>query len=100
MGQEDKFEWDDKKAALNLDKHHIDIRAAKLIFDDPHHFILDAKPDTKTGEPRYQAIGQIRGLLYKAIYVKRDDRIRFISFHRLEERKAHGYTQSNSRPIG
>jgi uncharacterized DUF497 family protein len=97
MGEEGDFEWDDEKAQFNADKHRINIEFAALLFDDPFHLIAPANEDSHTQEARYQIIGEIYGSPYRAIYVKREKKIRIISMHRLKWRKANDYyTQRNS----
>ena len=50
-----RFEWDDDKARINLEKHKIDFEDAKLTFDDPG--LLDEPDETMDyGEDRYRAV--------------------------------------------
>lgn len=36
-----KFEWDSKKALINLKKHHVSFDEAQTVFDDPLACIFD-----------------------------------------------------------
>jgi uncharacterized protein len=50
----ERFEWDDAKAQLNLRKHGVDFEDACLAIDDPNALIeADDEPD----EERWQTIG-------------------------------------------
>jgi uncharacterized DUF497 family protein len=42
-----RFEWDDKKAAANLKKHHVSFNLAITVFDDPNALIA---PDENHSE--------------------------------------------------
>ena len=53
---DEKFEWDEEKAQINLTKHHIDFKDAAAVFDDPHRVEwYDAAHSTT--EDRYNTIG-------------------------------------------
>jgi len=52
-----EFEWDEQKASLNLQKHHLDFRDAALVFFDSYR--LDDE-DYSTVEERYRTIGLVR----------------------------------------
>ena len=72
------FEWDNKKAAGNLRKHHILFELACEAFFDP--FVFYVKDEVLDGEPRETVIGLTTSwhLLY-VVYVLRDDTIRIVS---------------------
>lgn len=74
------FEWDEDKAASNLQKHRIDFADAVGVFDDP---LALAMPDDDTSEERFIALGlDMLGRLLVVIYTFRGEKIRIISARR------------------
>jgi len=57
-----RFDWDPSKAKLNLQKHAIAFDDAIFVFEDPYAFLLQDRVDP-SGEPRWQAIGMVSGLV-------------------------------------
>lgn len=53
------FEWNERKAKVNLRKHGISFETATLIFDDPNLVMI--KDRVVDGEQRWQALGSARG---------------------------------------
>lgn len=51
-----KFEWDPKKAALNLQKHGVSFEDASVVFGDPLAGTIP-DPTHSTGEARFVTIG-------------------------------------------
>ena len=77
--QDDRFEWDDAKAASNRRKHRVDFVEARLVFDDPS--AID-EPDDDPDEDRWKRTGSSpRGVLV-VIFAERFPRIRIISARR------------------
>ena len=74
-----KFEWDPKKAALNLQNHGVSFEEAAAVFGDP---LAGTIPDPlhSTDEARSVTIGMTpaQGLIV-VVHTDRDDRIRIIS---------------------
>ncbi len=74
-----EFEWDPKKAASNLRKHHISFREAAMVFKDVLGFTYDDSAHSH-GEQRYVTIGmsdQARVLVIA--HTTRGELIRIIS---------------------
>ena len=73
----DRFEWDDDKARLNLAKHKVSFDTASAVFDDPNAIIeADDEPD----EERWHTIGlAISNLLYVIWTERHGNIIRIIS---------------------
>lgn len=72
-----KFEWDEKKNAVNKEKHKISFETAAYVFDDPYHiemFDFEHSED----EDRYIAIGKVGDVLF-VVFTERKDSIRLIS---------------------
>jgi uncharacterized protein len=76
---DDVFDWDDEKAALNLQKHHVSFKEAATIFTDPNVIeIFD--PAHSDDESRFLAIGfSNRGRLLAVAYTPRGQFIRIIT---------------------
>jgi len=74
--RDDRFEWDDRKAASNLRKHELSFELARLVFDDPHAI---EEPDDEVEEERWQRIGLAQGRLLTVVHTFRGSRIRIIS---------------------
>ena len=72
-----RFEWDKRKAEINLRKHEVSFDEAQSVFiDDLAIAIPD--PDHSTEEERSIIIGISRsGHTLVVCYVERDDQIRF-----------------------
>lgn len=74
-----RFEWDDDKAASNLDKHRVSFDEARTVFDDPL-FLDYYDPDHSHEEHRFIIVGQSReGRLLMVSYTERGDAVRLIS---------------------
>ena len=70
--RDDRFEWDDRKAASNLRKHKISFAAARWVFDDLFAFDED---DPDPDEQRWLKIGLSRDLILAVVYTQRGSRI-------------------------
>lgn len=83
------FEWDERKAALNLDRHGLSFQAATAVFADPHTLEFDTTR-AQDGETRSKAIGMIGSRLHTVVFTMRGDATRLISArpaNRPEERR-------------
>jgi uncharacterized DUF497 family protein len=60
-----RFEWDEAKNLSNRRKHGVSFEEASAVFLDPLYVsVLDRNED---GEPRWQALGVVVGLLLLAV---------------------------------
>ena len=76
--RDDRFEWDDRKAAANLKKHGVSFEVARRVFDDAA--VLERLDDREDyGEERWTAIGLCSGRLVDVSYTMRGERIRILS---------------------
>ena len=85
------FEWDNRKAALNLARHGVSFQVATAVFADPNMLEFDATRP-QDGEVRSKAIGLIGLRLHTVVFTMRGDATRIISARRangMEERR-HG----------
>lgn len=72
-----RFEWDEKKAEINLEKHGISFEtAAKVFLDEDRLEIYDEVHSTE--EDRYITIGRAGEILF-VVYTERTPKIRLIS---------------------
>jgi uncharacterized DUF497 family protein len=73
------FEWDEKKAAANYEKHGVLFADAATVFNDPL-YVDFYDPDHSSEEHRYLIIGTSReGRLLIVSYTERNDVVRLIS---------------------
>lgn len=73
-----EYEWDEKKAAINLRKHGVDFADAALALDD--ELALTIRDLYSQREERFVTIGRDpHGRLLAVVYTWRGDRIRLIS---------------------
>lgn len=86
-----EFEWDDRKAASNAEKHGVAFEDAATIFMDGcanTYYDRDHSDD----EDRYFTIGFARsGRLLTVWFAERDDRIRLIGARRATPREHERY---------
>jgi uncharacterized DUF497 family protein len=73
------FEWDPRKARLNIKRHGVSFDEASTSFRDPLSRTVD-DPLHSEGEERLVLIGHsIKGRLLVVVHTERGDRIRIIS---------------------
>ena len=86
-----EFEWDPNKAAANYEKHRITFEDAATIFAGP---TLVAR-SSRSGEPRWTAVGKFEGRLWTVVYTWRPEgtrqRIRIISARRARTNERNAY---------
>jgi uncharacterized DUF497 family protein len=71
-----EFEWDENKNTTNIEKHGIDFREAKRIWEaDP----IEISRSTRSGEERILVAGETEGRFITVVYTKRGENIRIIS---------------------
>ena len=81
------FEWDEKKRAVNLAEHGLDLIDATPLFDGRPVFTY---PSPRHGEERFVTVGQLTNRFFAVVWTERVDAVRLISFRRArdaEERK-------------
>ena len=88
--RDDRFEWDDRKAASNLRKHGITFEDARSTFDDMASVDEeDADPD----EGRWKRIGMAAPGLLAVTYTERGSRIRIISARKATRHEQDSYNR-------
>lgn len=71
------FEWDDKKEAINFNKHGIHFSTAIKVFKDPHLLIHEDTEHSK--ELRYNILGKVNKILFVVCLLKDKNAVRLIS---------------------
>jgi uncharacterized protein len=77
--RDDRFEWDDDKAATNWKKHRISFDLAREVFDDANAL---EEPDDDPDEERWQRTGLTTSGVVLVVYTERGTRNRIISARR------------------
>jgi len=89
-----RFEWDERKAALNLREHGVSFREAATIFGDPLSLTI-SDPDHSVAEMRFIDIGlSHRGRLLVVSYTERGEHIRIISARPATRREQRQYEEA------
>ena len=90
--KEYEFEWDPKKAALNLKKHGVSFETATEVFNDKNRVEFFDWAHSEN-EDRYITVGKVKKVL-TVVYTERGEYIRLISARRAtaqERRIYYGY---------
>ncbi|MBN2778949.1 MAG: BrnT family toxin [Bacteroidales bacterium] len=90
----EKFQWDDNKNELNINKHQIDFNDAKKVFED-ENILISEDERKKYGETRWQVIGKMYNLIIFVAFTYRNEEVRIISARRANYREREKY-QTNS----
>ena len=93
--QDNFFEWDDTKAAMNWRNHGVAFAHAVKAFRDL--FAVEWIDDREDyDEERINLLGMCDGVLLHVTYTERGDRIRLISARRAEKHEQDHYYSENS----
>jgi len=86
-----EFEWDEKKAQLNFEKHEVRFEESVTVFYDPLLATMP-DPDHSEDEQRYITIGQsVKGRILIISYTERQNRTRIISCRKATSREKKTY---------
>ncbi|HEY5565538.1 MAG TPA: BrnT family toxin [Rhodothermia bacterium] len=85
------FEWDERKAALNEQRHGVDFRRASLVFDGRD---VVFKESPRKGEMRWIATARLGDDLWSVVYTRREGSIRIISARRARKNEKERYYRS------
>jgi uncharacterized DUF497 family protein len=95
--EDDRFEWDDDKAARNWSAHTVTFEMACEVFRDPFAIEWqDLEQDPR--EERYGIIGMVEGRLIFVGYATRGTRIRIITARKAEPYERRRYHEENREP--
>ena len=90
----DRFEWDEAKAAENYVRHGVSFEAAQRVFKDPFAIeYLDERYDY--GEERFSILGMVDGRVLFVAYALRTAAIRIISARGAEPNEKRQYHEDN-----
>jgi len=84
------FEWDEAKAASNVEKHGVRFAYAVRVFDDPDRIEIDAAR-AHDGESRRKTLGRIDGRVFTVVHVMRGETCRLISARRANRKEERCY---------
>jgi uncharacterized DUF497 family protein len=84
-----KFEWDERKNKINIEKHGIDFRDAQDIFQSRRLSFEDKRKEYR--EKRILTVGLIGKSVCVVVYTIRDNAIRLISARKANERERRRY---------
>ena len=90
------FEWDERKASVNLKKHGVSFEEAKSVFYDENGLHMP-DPDHSRDEDRFVLIGmsqQIRMVVVCHCYRKNDSIIRLISARKATKQERKSYERN------
>lgn len=91
---DEELEWDDNKAASNIEKHGVSFEEARAVFRDPFATeLLDDRMDY--GEERYILFGMAHGSVLVVVYTERQSRNRIISARKTEWNERKFYYEQN-----
>ena len=86
------FEWDERKAASNLNKHGIDFADAVIVFHDERALTI---PDLHPDEERFVTLGlDALGRVLVIVYTWRGECIRLISARKATKTERSQYTST------
>ncbi len=92
-----RFEWDDTKAAANVQKHGVSFGEATEVFYDPNA-LQDYDPAHSDAEARFFIIGlSSRRLLYVVYAERADDAVRIISARKADKSEHKFYERAETR---
>ena len=81
-----RFEWDEKKRLINIQKHGIDFADVPAIFEHDIVTVIDDR--FEYGETRYQTLGLLKSRVIMVVHNESETVIRIIS-----ARKANKYEE-------
>lgn len=84
-----KFEWDENKRRLNIEKHHIDFIDAIAVFNDINR--IEKIEMHESGEERHITIGELDGMVVFVVHALRGKSIRLISARRASKNERKYY---------
>jgi len=86
-----KFEWDEQKNRINIQKHGISFEDAKAIFEDVRITAVDTRQSY--GEIRNISLGTIHGRICIVVYTERKGITRIISARKANQRERRRYNE-------
>jgi len=87
--------WDESKRQTNMEKDGLDFEDSKLFFSRPTLITPDARHDY--GEPRYKAIGELRGVGVYIVFTIRSGAVRIISMRPANRKERDAYANFDQK---
>ena len=88
------FEWDARKATVNVAKHGLTFEEATTVFGDPRSLTIP-DPAHSTVEKRFIILGRSHtGRLLVVVHTERGDRLRIISARSASRKERKTYEQT------
>ena len=88
-----RFDWDEAKNQVNIQKHGIDFADVEDMFNHPMLTLVDDREDY--GEVRWIGLGWMHSMIGVAVYTERcGDVIRIISARKATKHEVRSYEQS------
>ena len=94
-----RFEWDERKNAINKRKHRVSFEEAESVFSDDHALLI-ADPDHSEDEDRFIVMGLSatpRVLVVCHCYREDDDVVRIISARKANRLEQRDYERRRSK---
>ena len=96
MSNDERYKWDDTKAASNFAKHAVEFEFAARVFFDEVRVDFDASR-AADGEFCRKAVGAVDGELFTVVYTERKGAVRIISARRSNVKETRVYASIHSR---
>jgi uncharacterized protein len=93
-----KFEWDENKRILNIQRHQIDFVGVEEIFQGLTVTILDDRFDY--GEERFVTFGILNAVVLATVHTDTDELIRIISVRKANKNEEIGYYENIANQLG
>ena len=90
----DMYEWDETKRQKNLEKHSLDFRDARLMFDGRPVVHI---PAIRNNEARYASTALIETRFYTVVWTWRSGVRRIISFRRARDGEKEAYREIHGK---
>lgn len=89
-----RFEWDDRKAAANRRKHHVDFEEAATVFGDRLSVTIPDPVHSRRHDQRWVTLGiSNQGHLTVVIHSDQGDLVRIISARRASSKERMAYEE-------
>ncbi len=94
-----KFEWDERKNQINIQKHRMDFKEAYKVFESPMLVNIDNRGDY--GEERWVGIGMIDARVVTIAFAEpEEDVIRVISLRKAITKERKRYEKAYKNELG
>lgn len=93
-----KFEWDENKRILNIQRHQIDFVGIERVFQGQIITILDDRFDY--GEERFITFGILNSIVLAIVHTDTDKTIRVISVRKANKKEEVGYYENIANQLG